>query len=188
MWRKIMLYGFAALAGLVLYGALRATLGFGLTMLLSVAALIVVGFVIYRNLQTNRKVPDATPEMRQRALLFTPDPGKAALYLVRTQFVGKAVGMSITINGRDITQLKSPRFTRVDLAPGAYSVGATIAAQAKSFSELTVNANAGDVIVVQCAMEPQMIGSICKLVRVDLDKTRKDIERARMVAPDASPS
>ena len=61
-----------------------------------------VGVVIVtRNLRTNRKVTDANVDQRTEALRFAPVPGKAALYVFRSQFVGRAVGINVLVDGRE---------------------------------------------------------------------------------------
>lgn len=186
MPRNLVLYGLAGLAGFILYGILRSLLGLELMLAVSLIALVVVGFVIYGNLKTNRKVAEATPEQRAEALAFAPVAEKAALYIYRNQFVGRAVGVNITVDGREVTQLKSPRFTRIALAPGARTLGGYMgkAEKPKGKGELALNANAGDVIVVRCAVEPQVIGSVIRLTRVELGSAQAELAKIRMVAPD----
>lgn len=186
MQRLIVFGALGGIAGFILLSLLRGTVGYVPYLILCGLILIVFGFIIAKNLRTNRKVPDATPEARQRALSFAAEPGQAALYLLRTQFVGKAVGMNISLDGREVTQLKSPRFTRIDLAPGGYTISASFAAQPKSVGALEISAGAGDVIVVRCEVEPQMMGVLCKLKRVELADARRDLERTRMVAAEGA--
>src|SRR5262249_31540486 len=85
----------------------------------------VVVFVALYNLSGNRRTAAASADAKQRALAFPPTPGKAALYLVRTGFVGKMAGMNLSLDGREVAQLKSPRFTRIDIAPGAHTLTAS---------------------------------------------------------------
>lgn len=187
MPRNLVLYGLAAFAGLVLYGVLRALLGFEIVMLLSLVALAIVGVIIYRNLQTNRKIADATPEARTAALGFTAEPGKAALYILRNQFVGRAVGINIEVDGKQVTQLKSPRFMRLSLNPGPHRiVGYMGTADKKKPGEAVLEGNAqpGEVLILKTEVEPQMVGVIVKLTPVELDKVRADFQKTRMVSND----
>src|SRR5262249_25181437 len=85
---------------------------------------VVVAIVLF-NLSGNRRTTTAHAGARQRALGFAAEPGKAALYLVRTGFVGKMAGMNVAVDGREVAQLKSPRFTRIDIAPGAHTLRAS---------------------------------------------------------------
>ena len=186
MARVIVFALIGAVAGIFLFGALRDVVGPGPVLLISLAIVAVVLVIALQNLKSNRKVADATPEARAQALAFAPEAGKASLYLLRTQFVGKAVGANLAVDGRDVAQLKSPRFTRIVLAPGARKLSAYYGTptQRKGEQHLDLNVSAGDIIVVQAAMEPQMVGSIVKLTRLDLDSARADLQKTRMVMAD----
>ena len=76
MPRYLLFVVLAMIVGFFVYGLLRAVLGPGVVTLISLAALVVVGVVVYRNLKTNRKVADATPEQRAEALKFAPHNGQ----------------------------------------------------------------------------------------------------------------
>lgn len=189
MPRNLVLYGLAVLAGLVLYGVLRSVLGGEIVMLLSLVALVVVGVIVYRNLQTNRKIADATPAERSAALAFTPEPGKAALYILRNQFVGRAVGVNIEVDGKQITQLKSPRFMRLTLNPGPHRIVAYMGTPDKKKpgeAVLEGNAQPGEVLILKTEIEPQMVGVTVKLTPVELDRIRADFQKTRMVANDVA--
>jgi hypothetical protein len=188
MPRNLILYVLAAIAGLVLYGVLRAVLGFELMMLVSLVALVAVGFVVYRNLKTNRKVAEATPEQRAEALAFAPVVGKAVLYIYRNQFVGQAVGLNVLIDGREVARLKSPRFTRLLLTPGAHRIAGYTGTnkQPGDGEGLAFTANAGEVLVMKSEVEPQMVGVTVKFTPQALDAARADVSKIkRMVAAEA---
>ncbi|MEZ5961667.1 MAG: hypothetical protein R3C30_14780 [Hyphomonadaceae bacterium] len=187
MPRNLVVYGLAALAGLVVYWVLRVALGPGIVMMLSLIALVVGIVIITRNLQTNRKVAEATFQQRDGALTFTSVPGKAVLYVFRNQFVGRAVGINVVIDGREAAQLKSPRFTRILLTPGAHRIaGYTGTNKAPAPGEGTeLIANAGDVYVAKCEVEPQMVGATIKFTPMSVNAARADLQKiTRMVVPD----
>ena len=189
MSRNLILYGLAVIAGLVLYGVLRSVLGGEIMLILSLIGLGVAGVIVFRNLQTNRKVDHASPEQRAEALTFAPVAGKAALYLFRNQFVGKAVGITVLIDGRDAAQLKSPRFTRILLTPGAHRLaGYTGTNKRPSDSDgMALNAAAGEVLVLKCEVAPQLVGVSVKFTPLALDAARADIGKiTRMVVADVN--
>lgn len=189
MPRNLILYGVAVIVGFILYGVLRSVLGGDIMLILSLIGLGVAGVIIYRNLQTNRKVPEATPEQRAEALAFAPAAGKAALYLFRNQFVGQAVGLNVLIDGREVAQLKSPRFTRVLLAPGAHRIAGYTGTNKKpgDGEGMAFNAAAGDVLVMKCEVEPQMVGVTVKFTPQPLDAARADVGKIKkMVVPDVA--
>jgi hypothetical protein len=187
MPRNLLLYGAAVIVGLLVFGVLRSLLDPGIMGIITVIGLVVCGVVVYRNLQTNRKVADAAPEQRTQALSFTPEPGKAALYVFRNQFVGRAVGVNVMIDGREAAQLKSPRFTRILLSPGPHRiagyVGTNRAPAPTDGIELV--ANAGDIYVAKCEVEPQMVGTSIKFTPIPLDAARADLQKiTKMVVAD----
>ncbi len=181
MPRNLIVYGLAGLAGFILYGVLRSILGFELMLAVSLIAVLVVGFVVYRNLQTNRKVAEATPEQRAEALRFAPVEGKATLTIFRNQFVGRAVGLNVLIDGREIAQLKSPRFTRIVLTPGAHRIaGYTGTNKKPGDSEgLAFTASAGEVLVMKAEVEPQIVGVTVKFTPLALDPARADLNKIK---------
>lgn len=188
MARLIILALVGAVLGIILLNVLRATLGEGPVAILWIAILIAVIVVVVRNLGTNRKVADASPEARAQALAFTPDPAKATLYVLRTQFVGKAVGVNVMIDGREVAQIKSPRFTRVLLTPGPHRVAGYVGTNKKPADGegLEISASAGELIVLMCEVEPQMIGSSIKFKLLTLEHVRATLAKTRMVAPDVA--
>jgi hypothetical protein len=188
MVRLIVLALIGAVVGLVLLNVLRQFVGDGPVAILWIVIVITVIVVVVRNLATNRRVPDAAPEARAQALTFASEPGKAALYVLRTQFVGKAVGVNVVIDGREVAQIKSPRFTRVLLTPGAHRLSGYTGTSKKPGDDVGValNAGAGEIILMKCAVEPQMIGTIVKFTPLALDQARVDFQRTRMVQPDVA--
>lgn len=187
MWRYLGLVLVGAVAFLLLMWALRQVLGPGPVALVWLGILIAGVVVIVRNLTSNRKVADATPEARAQALTFAPEPAHAALYLLRTQFLGKAVGVNVEIDGAPVAQLKSPRFTRVVLTPGAHAIDAytgPASGRKPAVGDTTLTAAPGDVIVLVCEVEPGMIGTVIRFKRVDLASVRDKLAKTRMVQPD----
>jgi hypothetical protein len=188
MVRLIVLALVGAVLGIILLNVLRNLFGEGPVAIIWIAILITVIVVVVRNLATNRKVPDAAPELRTQALAFTPDPAKAALYILRTQFVGKAVGVNVMIDGREVAQIKSPRFTRILLTPGAHRVSGYVGTNKKPGDSegLALDAKPGEMLVIMCEVEPQMVGSVIKFKPLVLDHVRATLTKTRMVQPDVA--
>lgn len=186
MLRYLGLIVVAMIVVLIVMGAVRYFFGEGVTSLIWLAFLVIGIVVLARNLMSNRKVADAAPEARTAALTFTPDAGHAALYIFRDQFLGKAVGVNVEIDGKPVAQLKSPRFTRILVAPGAHRVSGYTgpAGGRKPGGELDLNVSAGEIVAITCAVEPGMVGTISKFARVDLAAIRDKLAKTRMVQPD----
>lgn len=186
MPRYLLLILLAAIPAYFLYGFLRLVLGVEIMTIVVLIALVVFGVIVYRNLQTNRKVADATPEQRTEALAFAPVSGKAVLYVFRNQFVGRAVGVNVLIDGQDVAQIKSPRFTRLLLTPGAHRIAGYTGTNKKPADDAgtPITANAGEVLVLKCEVEPQMVGVSVKFTQQPLERVRGDIAKTRMVVAD----
>jgi hypothetical protein len=187
MPRNLVVYGLAVLGGLVGYYVLRSLLGGEIMLIVALIAIAAGAVIVTRNLQTNRKVAEATFEQRDEALRFTPAPGKAALYVFRNQFVGRAVGINVLIDGREAAQLKSPRFTRIWLTPGRHRVaGVTGTNKAPGPNDgIELVANPGEIYVAKCEVEPQMVGATIKFTPMNVDAARADLQKiTRMVVPD----
>jgi hypothetical protein len=141
------------------------------------------------NLSGNRRTAVADTGAKSRALAFTPTPGKAALYLVRTGFVGKMAGMNLAVDGCDVAQLKSPRFTRVDIAPGAHtltaSFGGGLPGQTKP-SELAFTCADGEIVVMKLGMSMGVVQNPVKIERSSADAVRGELAGIQMTAPDVA--
>jgi len=189
MSRNLIVYGLAVLAGLVGYFVVRTLVGGEIMSVLALIALVVGAVIVVRNLRTNRKVTQATFQQRDEALTFAPVAGKAVLYVFRNQFVGRAVGINVMIDGQEVAQLKSPRFTRILLSPGTHRIAGYTGTNKKPApgEGLELVANAGDVYVAKCEVEAQMVGVSIKFTPMNVDAARADVQKiTRMVVPDVA--
>lgn len=189
MPRNLIVYGLAGLAGFAIYFVLRSVLGGEIMFVVALIALVVGGVIVFRNLQTNRKVVEATFDQRDEALRFAPAPGKAALYVFRNQFVGRAVGVNVLIDGREAAQIKSPRFTRILLSPGPHRIAGYTGTNKKPAAGEGVElvANAGEIYAAKCEVEAQMLGVTVKFTPMTADAARAEVQKiTRMVMPDVA--
>lgn len=189
MSRNLVVYALAGLAGVVVYFVLRGLLGGEIMTILALLGLVAGGVIVFRNMKTNRKVADATVEERAEALTFAPVAGKAALYVFRNQFVGRAVGINVLIDGREAAQLKSPRFTRILLTPGTHRIAGYTGTNKKPGDDegVSINAAAGEVLVAKVEVEAQMVGVSVKFTPMSVDAARADLQKiTKMVVPDVA--
>lgn len=112
---------------------------------------------IMANLVGNRKNVAASEADKQAAVAFQPQPGKALLIVMREGFVGKAVGLNVTVDGRLVAQLKSPRFIAVPLEVGQHDMEVAfggLASQQNRPDAERFGTGAGEVVVyaVQVSM------------------------------------
>ena len=155
-------------------------------LLVGVCAGVVVGIVAY-NLSGNRKVAAAGADEKRAALAFQADPGRAALYIVRTGFIGVAAGMNFTVDDAEAAQLKGNRFTRISLAPGPHlltaSFGGGLTGQTKP-AELAFTAGAGEIVVVHVTMGLGGTKNPIKIEQASLEAMRAQITGLTMSKPD----
>jgi len=67
-------------------------------------------------------VPMASLAQDSTAKSFTPQVGKASLYIYRDEILGSAIPMTVIVNGKNIGQTASKTYFRLDLLPGEYSI------------------------------------------------------------------
>jgi hypothetical protein len=95
---------------------------------------------IASNLSGTNRSTGVSNETRQDWLALNAPQTGAAIYLVRTGFLGRLVGMDVTVNDRPAAQLKSSQFTRLDVPAGRVSIAASMSGGAgKQTKSDTVN-------------------------------------------------
>jgi hypothetical protein len=114
---------------------------------------MVFGGLVFFMLQMrsgNRKEARADDASRQASLSAVAPAGQALLYVYREGFAGKAVGWDVSLDGTELVQLRSPRFTHVALSPGSHTLRVSVAGFAGTQNkpgEITFEAQPGEVIV-----------------------------------------
>lgn len=142
-------------------------------------------FYILFNLSGTRKDNKADATMRADALKFAAPAGQARVYVLRTGFAGKAAGMDVSMDGAPLAQLKAPRFTMVDLTPGAHECRAAFSGGAGTQNRqcsVKFDAAAGTVTVLRISVSLGMLKNELIIAPVALDSARADILKATMVA------
>jgi hypothetical protein len=167
---KNLLIGFAV--------AFAVGLGFGLldyfsgsSSSTSVVLPVVLGFftfLILQMLSGNRKEARVDDAARQSSLSAPAPAGQALLYIYREGFMGKAVGWNVSLDGKALAQLRSPRFTQTAISPGrhtlAVSLGGFAGTQNKP-AETTFDAQPGEVIVFAMKSKMSALSNTLSFVR-----------------------
>ena len=179
-----------AVVGGFLFGLLGSVLRvkWGFLSTLIPAMLGVFTFYILFNLSGTRKETKADAAALADALGFAAPAGRARVYVLRTGFAGKAAGMNITIDGAVVAQLKSPRFTVIDVAPGAHEVRARFSGGAGTQNRecsVGIDVPAGSVTVLRISVALGLIKNQLLIAAVPLEGARADIGRAIMVTAQA---
>lgn len=148
-------------------------------------------FVAYimGNLAGNRRAKNATAEQKAAVLALRPEPGQALLIVFREGFVGSAAGLNLTVDGRFVAQLKSPRFTAVSVAPGGHSFtlgfGGLAAKQNRPDEEGFIAAP-GQVVAYQAVMAMGALKNRVVVRRIEADEALvQRLKSIRMVAPES---
>jgi hypothetical protein len=144
-------------------------------------------YYIMNNLAGTRRIPLASATERTEALKMAVPADRAAIYIMRTGFVGKAAGMTISIDGRDVAQLKSPRFTRVEVAPGSRMVGARFSGGAGAQSapaQAAIACVAGQAVVLHLSSKMGALKNQLVIEPLIEDDARRTLERAGFVVAD----
>jgi len=143
---------------------------------------------ILGNLAGNRSIASASSADRAAALVRTPPPGKMLLYVVREGFVAKMAGLNLSIDGRQVAQLKAPRFTFIALPARQTTLGAAFGGLAGAQSkpnEIVLEPPANGILVVKITIAMGLVqGSVKFAVAPDAEAARKSLASTTMTPAD----
>lgn len=143
---------------------------------------------ILGNLAGNRSIASASSADRASAIARTPPPGKMLLYVVREGFVAKMAGLNLSIDGRQVAQLKAPRFTLIVLPARQTTLGAAFGGLAGAQSkpnEIVLEPPANGLLVVKITIAMGLVqGSVKFAVAPDADAARKSLASMTMTPAD----
>ncbi|MEJ0060670.1 MAG: hypothetical protein WDM79_14315 [Terricaulis sp.] len=145
----------------------------------------VMGFLVWlimNTIATNRKTAPVDDAFRQRALAFETLPRQAALYLLRSGVMGKAASMTLALDGREIAQLRSPQFTRLDIEPGQHILTASFGPQPVDF---TFTAHSEEAVVLRLTIGFGARRAPVQIERVSVESARHTLRNVAMVEANA---
>ena len=141
------------------------------------------------NMSGNKKTKTADKSARSAALSLTPPAGQGLLVVYREGFMGKAIGVDVSVDDGEVAQLKSPRFTALPLAPGHHTLKAQLAGSMNAGStpgEASFDLAAGASIVFRITLKMKMTTSDVVLTRIEDEAlAKKKIAGMTMIAPEA---
>ena len=132
---------------------------------------------IMGNLAGNRKGKAASDEEKAAAVALRPEPGKALLIVFRQGFVGKAAGMNVGVDGKIVTQIKSPRFTAIPLEVGRHEMELAFGGLAGEQNNANIErfgVGPGEVVVYQAKISMGALKNTIKVDRVIPDAALSD--------------
>jgi hypothetical protein len=126
--------------------------------------------LVMANLVGTKRTKAATAAEKAAVLTLQPPSGQAQLIVFREGFVGMAVGMNLTLDARQVAQLKSSRFTALSTPPGRHtlSVGFMgLAATQNRPAEQDFVAEPGEVVAFRIALSMGATKNTIKVERID---------------------
>lgn len=135
----------------------------------------VVTAYLMANLAGNRKGVAGSAEQKAAAVNLTAPAGQALLIVYRDGFVGMAAGLNVSVDGKVVAQLKSPRFTAIPLSVGSHEMELAFGALAGKQNNPNVErfgAGAGEVIAYRARVS---MGAIKNTIAVDRVATDADL-------------
>lgn len=151
-------------------------------------ALGVITAYLMANLAGNRKGVAASGAQKDAAVNLAPPAGQALLIVYREGFVGMAAGLNVSVDGRVVAQLKSPRFTAVPLSIGTHelmlSFGGLAGAQNNAAIE-RFGAGDGEVVVYRATVAMGALKNSVNVQRISADATLSaKLKSMTMTAPE----
>lgn len=122
-------------------------------------------------------VPMASKSADAQAKTFTPDPGKAVLYVYRNETIGAAIKMPLLVDGESVGDTAAHTYVRKDLSPGQH----TITSKTEKDSTLTIDMVAGQIYYVWQEVKMGMFSARSALHQVDAAKGQKGVEESKLV-------
>lgn len=139
------------------------------------------------NLRSNRTVTNASAAEREALLTAGPPAGRGRIIVFRQGFIGKALGVDVTLDGVEVAQLKAPRFVALDVVPGEHVVGTAFKGTAKMQNrdvELPVVVGAGETVAVRMTFDLTLGKNEVTLAPVAYADVKRALSGMTMVRPD----
>jgi hypothetical protein len=146
---------------------------------------IFAGYIAF-NLSGTKGGATVSGDVKTSWLAFNTPAAGAAIYLVRTGFVGKIAGMNITLGGQTVAQLKSPQFTRIEVAPGKHQISTAMSggagAQANA-STIDLDLGEGEIAILHLTLSMGALKNQVSIAQMSPDTAAAMLNGAKAVAP-----
>lgn len=123
-------------------------------------------------------VPMASKEADAAAKSFRAPSDKARIYVYRNEFMGGAVKIPITLDGKLVGSTVKNTYLMFDVNPGAHEVGCV----GETPGKVTVDAKAGEAAYVWQEMKMGMWAASCAMHVVDEQKGRQGVSECALAA------
>jgi len=108
-------------------------------------------------------------DVDERAKNLAPAEGQALVYVVRPSNLGRAIGMTVTCDGREMGKTGGQRYIYAMVDSGDHE----FVSQAENKSELTIVLEAGKTYYFEQQVKMGLLKARNKLVRLDDEEGRK---------------
>lgn len=161
---------------------------FGLSQALPGMTFGAITAYLLANLAGNRRTAAAEGDVLEAARAMRPPPGKALVYAYREGFVGMAAGLNVKLDGVELAQLTSPRFTCLAVEPGPHTLsgafGGLAGAQNRPASA-EFAAGSGEVRAFRFGVNMGALKNGVKVEPItDLTAVKVRLSRMKMTRPD----
>lgn len=185
----------AILIGVLVAFAIGFAISFGMTLAGAepisstwIVAGVIGSFVTLglMNVAGNKPVAIADEKTKAAALALKPPPGTGQVIVFREGFFGKANGIDVTLDGRYVAQLKSPRFTVITAPPGRHVLKTALGGQMNAGSapgEAAFDLASGQTLAFRVGLAMKMTTSSVTLEQLaDPAAAAAKLARIKMVA------
>lgn len=128
---------------------------------------VMVFVTVYSALQRmdgNRKTAVRDAGERTAALASVPAAGQGVVYVYRTGFMAKLLGIDVSVDGVAEGQLVSPRSMQIVLPAGRHELTASTAANnTKAAEPLIIDLSSGSIVIVELQIQGGMAKNILRL-------------------------
>lgn len=128
----------------------------------------------------NRDSETADEPARVQALSFSPQANRSQIVLFRNDWMGALLSAMILVDSTLFTELTSPGFTVVELAPGRHRLRVELEGQA---AELDEQLAAGEIRVLHISMKSGLASTVPTLSAMAPEDARKLIGKAPQRLP-----
>lgn len=147
---------------------------------------VLIAFAV-TSMSGNKKVVKVGADERARSLSALPPNGQAVAWVYREGFVGKAVGINVSLDSQDVAQLKSPACTRILLTAGTHTLGASfsgIGGMSPNPASAPVDVKGGETLVFKLTMKMGAVKNTLLLEpQTDVAGTLQRLASTPMVQP-----
>lgn len=134
-------------------------------------------FAITLALSGCASLPMASESADMQAKSFTPTTDQASLYIYRNESLGRAVKMTVLIDGAPVSQTVAESYIHLTLPPGEH----VILSKAENDASINIDMQAGQTYFVWQEVKMGVLSARSALHVVDAQKGRSGVEQSTLI-------